>query len=123
MPKDIDSVAKVIMKWGKRFLVLERIDGDGWELPGGHLNMGEKFKQGAVREVYEETKIKITKLKTILRQKEFSMFLATPKVVKVTLSNEHTNYKWVTKREFIKLKLSRGTKLNLKIILNTVKFV
>jgi len=123
MPKDIDSVAKVIMKWGKRFLVLERIDGDGWELPGGHLNMGEKFKQGAVREVYEETKIKITKLKTILKQKEFSMFLATPKVVKVTLSNEHTNYKWVTKREFIKLKLSRGTKLNLKIILNTVKFV
>ncbi len=120
MTRDIDSVAKVIMKWRDRFLVLERINGDGWELPGGHLNLGEKFKQGAIREVYEETKIKISKLRTILKQKEFRLFLATPKTLSVTLSNEHASYKWVTKREFMKLKHSSGTKINIRVILNTV---
>jgi 8-oxo-dGTP pyrophosphatase MutT (NUDIX family) len=120
MPKDIDSVSKVIILWRDRFLVLERIDGDGWELPGGHLNEGEKFAAGAKREVYEETKIKISKLKVILKQKEFRLYTATPKILKVKLSNEHTAYKWVNKRQFLKLKLSRGTKLNLKKILETV---
>ena len=103
-----------------RFLVLNRIDGDGWELPGGHLNKGEKFSRGAIREVYEETKIKLSKLKLVLKQKDFRMYVATPKTTKVKLSNEHTEYRWVSKREFMKLKLSRGTKINLKIILNSV---
>ena len=120
MPQDIDSVAKVILFWKERFLVLNRVDGDGWELPGGHLNLGEKFSEGAKREVFEETKIKITKLKPILKQKDFRLYTATPKVIKVRLSNKHTDYKWVKKREFLKLKHSRGTKLNIKVILDTV---
>ena len=120
MTKDIDSVAKVILFWKDRFLMLERINGDGWELPGGHLNEGEKFSQGAKREVYEETGIKITKLKVILKEKDFRLYTATPRVLKVKLSNEHTNYRWVNKRQFIKMKLSKGTKMNLKKILDTV---
>ena len=120
MPVDINSVAKVILFWKDRFLVLKRVNGDGWELPGGHLNLGEKFSEGAKREVFEETKIKISKLKPILRQKDFRMYTARPRVIKVSLSDEHTDYKWVNKREFLKLKHSRGTKLNIKTILDTV---
>jgi len=120
MPKDIDSVAKVILFWKEKFLVLERVNGDGWELPGGHLNEGEKFSVGARREVFEETGIKITKLKLILREKDFRMYTATPRIIKVKLSDEHTAFRWVNKKQFMKMKWSRGTKLNIKKILDTV---
>ena len=65
MPKDIDSVSKVIVCWKKRCLLLRREDDKGWELPGGHLNEGETFLRGAKREVFEETGIKIQKNDTI----------------------------------------------------------
>jgi 8-oxo-dGTP pyrophosphatase MutT (NUDIX family) len=120
MSQDIDSVSKVIICWRGKLLMLERINGDGWELPGGHLNLGEKFLQGAIREVYEETKIKLKRLKVIHREKKFRLFIAQPKTIKVTISDEHLNYKWVNRRDILKLKLSRATKLNLKSILNSI---
>jgi len=120
MSLDTNKVAKVIMMWKNRCLMLERINGDGWELPGGHLNIGETFSQGAKREVMEETKIKISKLKTILKQTDFHLFVATPKILKVVLSDEHKSYKWVNKRQFLKLKHSKGTKINMVAILATL---
>lgn len=33
---------------------------DTWGLPGGHLEPGESFESAAVREVYEETGLRIT---------------------------------------------------------------
>ena len=120
MGKDIDKVAKVIMLWKQACLFLKRAGDSTWELPGGHLEQGEKFKQGAKREVYEETKIKISKLKPILRQNDFCLFVTHPKFINVTLSNEHTDYKWVLKSEINKIKLSKATKINIKTILDNI---
>ena len=120
MSVDTNKVAKVIMLWRDKCLMLDRINGDGWELPGGHLNVGENFTQGAKREVFEETGIKIAKLKTLIRQNDFELFVATPKILKVNLSNEHKNYKWVNKKQFLKLKHSKGTKINIVAILATI---
>ena len=120
MPVDSDSVSKVVITWKKSVLFLERQDGKGWELPGGHLNIGEKFVKGAKREVFEETGIKLTKLRVLLKQKDFCLFHAIPKVLKVKLSNEHTGYKWLNKRQILKQNITKATKWNLKVILNAI---
>lgn len=120
MAKDIDDVSKVIIKWKKACLFLKRASDDTWELPGGHLNVGENFKQGAVREVFEETGIKLNKLKVVLKQKDFCLFVAKCKILKIKLSNEHTDYRWILPKDINRIKLSKPTKLNIKTILNTI---
>lgn len=120
MPKDIKSVAKVVIKWKNMCLFLKRAGDNTWELPGGHLEAGETFKQGAKREVEEETNIKLSKLKLLRKQKDFCLFTATPKVIKVILSDEHVDYAWVTKKAVGKLKLSQATYKNIKLILNSI---
>lgn len=117
--QDVDDVSKVIILWSKRCLVLQKNNME-WELPGGHLNLGETYKQGAIREVREETGMKLGKLKTIIKQKQFRMFISHAKVIKVKLSDEHISYKWVNRKEFIKLKLTKSTLINLKSILNWI---
>lgn len=116
---DSDKVAKVIIIRKNTILFLQNDNGT-WELPGGHLNVGEKYKQGAKREVMEETGIVISKLKLITQGKNFKMFTALPKINKVTLSDEHIDYKWFNNSQIKKINLSKSTRLNLKFILNTV---
>jgi len=43
-------------------------DAGYWSIPGGHLDLGEKVKNAAEREAYEETgfKVKVTKLAGII---------------------------------------------------------
>jgi len=120
MSQDVKAVSKVIIKHGKRLLMLLRQDGNGWELPGGHLNIGENFIKGAKREVFEETKIKLTRFKLLLRQKDFCLFTSIANTTKVTLSSEHVDYKWVNSRQFKSLNITRATKLNVKRILDSV---
>lgn len=119
MIRDSDKVAKVIIKRGATVLFLKKDTGE-WELPGGHLHQGEKFRPGAKREVMEETGIRISKLKTIVITRNFKLFAAMPKNNKIKLSDEHTDYTWVTKQQVKQLKLTNSTKINLKFILNTI---
>ena len=119
MVKDSEKVAKVIIKRGRTALFLQKPTGE-WELPGGHIHLGEKSKIGAKREVMEETGIRISKLKTIVVTKNFKLYAAMPRNSKVNLSDEHTDYTWVTKQQVKQLKLSNSTKINLKFILDTI---
>jgi 8-oxo-dGTP pyrophosphatase MutT (NUDIX family) len=123
MPKDSKNVSKVIIMNGTHCLFLDRIDGNGWELPGGHLNMSEKYITGGIREVYEETGIKLNRLKPLIREKDFMLFVANVKSTKVTISNEHKGYRWCTYAQILKLNTTRATKRNLKMILKIVKAV
>lgn len=120
MSIDTDSVAKVIIFYKNTILMLHKHDASGWELPGGHLNLGENFKQGAFREVFEETNIKLRKLKPILQQPKFTLFVSRAKNVDVRLSSEHREFRWVNVKQLLKLKLTKSTKINLKTILQTV---
>ena len=120
---DTKNVSKVIIKWKNACLLLQRAGDGTWELPGGHLELGETFKQGAKREVFEETQIKISKLKTIIKEKTFRLYTCRPRVIKVVLSDEHKSYKWVLARDLMKLQLSKPTVYNLKTILKTIDTV
>ena len=119
MVKDSDKVAKVIIKRGKMALFLQKDTGE-WELPGGHIHIGEKSRAGAKREVAEETNIRISKLKTIFTSKDFKLYAAMPRSNRVILSDEHIGYIWCTKQQIKQLKLTNSTKINLRYILNTV---
>lgn len=51
---------RVVIAYNGKILLLKDWLGDGsWSLPGGGLHRGEESKRGAIREVYEETGLKI----------------------------------------------------------------
>lgn len=51
--------ADAVVQVGDHVLLIERGDGGGWALPGGFLNKNETFIQGAIRELKEETRLKV----------------------------------------------------------------
>lgn len=113
------------------FLVVKRNENDdlypgAWEFPGGHLEDGETLKNGLKRELMEEIgfiedfnpiiihyfdEVK-EKNNELIHNLEIDFIVNVDKSkVNVKLSEEHSDYKWVTKNsdyldEFIKDKLS-----------------
>ena len=87
-----------------------------WELPGGHLEAKESFKQAAKREVREETKLSIEKsmLEKIDRteDKEYIQTVYKYNLTgknKVKLSGEHVDYKWASRSDLDRLTLTNST--------------
>lgn len=117
--KDSNSVSKVIMTRGKCCLFLQKNTGE-WELPGGHLHVGEKHKPGATREVFEETGIRIFKLKLVRKGRNFKLFHNQPTTTKVKLSKEHVNHAWIDRKSLNKIKLTKST---IKNIPHVLKFI
>ncbi len=120
-----------ILKDGNQFLVVRRNENDelypgAWEFPGGHLENGETLKEGLKRELSEEIgfisefdpiithyydEVKKEKGKLIHNLEIDFIINVNKKLVNVKLSDEHCDYKWVTKNselldDFIKEKLS-----------------
>ena len=113
------------------FLAVKRNENDdsfpgAWEFPGGHLETGETLKEGLKRELkeeidftddfepiithyYDEVKEKNGKL---IHELEIDFLINVDSTkINVNLSNEHCDYKWLTKDssyldDFIKAKLS-----------------
>jgi 8-oxo-dGTP diphosphatase len=74
-----------------------------WEFPGGKVDQGESFDQALVREVYEETQLKIA-LDHVVGVSEQNLHLIravhiimSGKIIEgqLTLSDEHEGYAWV----------------------------
>lgn len=120
-----------ILKENDLFLVVKRNENDdlypgAWEFPGGHLEDGETLKVGLKRELEEEIGFTdefnpiITHYYDEIKEKKGELvhdleidFLVNvdSSKINVKLSNEHSDYKWVTKDsdyldKFIKDKLS-----------------
>ncbi len=55
----LNSTAVVLNDEFNRILLQKRSDNGLWGLPGGLLEMDETIEEGAIREVYEETNLKI----------------------------------------------------------------
>lgn len=50
-----DALVTVTLLGTRYLLMIEREDGHGWAVPGGHVEPGETGLQAAVRELHEET--------------------------------------------------------------------
>ena len=120
-----------ILRDNDLFLLVKRNENDdlypgAWEFPGGHLEDGETLKDGLKRELMEEIgytenfnpiithyfdEVK-EKNNELIHDLEIDFIINVDKSkVKVKLSEEHSDYKWVTKDsdyldEFIKDKLT-----------------
>ncbi|MBO4245733.1 MAG: NUDIX hydrolase [Bacilli bacterium] len=119
-----------ILKDDNELLIVKRSENDdlypgAWEFPGGHLENGETLKEGLKRELFEEIGFDIDfepiithyydeikeKNNELIHDLEIDFIINVKKEdINVVLSNEHCDFKWVTKEsdlldEYIKDKL------------------
>lgn len=105
---------KAIVIYHQKILILKRTrpssDGLGyWELPGGGLEYGETPHQALIRELKEETDLNIKIIKpvytfTAIRPEYQTVgigFLTIPTNDHVKLSEEHTDYQFVSSDELL----------------------
>ena len=90
---------------------------DGWEIPGGKVKKGEFFDEALRREYLEETGLEIiieslynviqnnyTACKTNEKIKSIQLIMkVTAESDEVTISEEHDDYNWFTKKEVCRL--------------------
>ena len=100
--KDSKNVSKaIIIKEDGALLLLrsvgQRFSGK-WDLPGGHIHIGESAKDGLIREVMEETGLKLEEPITKLYDDgSITFYKARMPDKDVSLSHEHSEHKFVTK--------------------------
>jgi len=100
------------------FLALKRSPNDfarpnDWDLSGGNVLYGIKHDESLRNEIMEESGVEVDKLTPTQvitnydeKKKIYYIFIGFSCVAgteEVTLSDEHVEYKWVTKKEFNKL--------------------
>lgn len=101
------------------FLLLKRNEKDKvypgiWQMITGGINENEKIREGVIREIREEIGVHPSAVFSLPRVNSFyfeygdaiclsPVFLAFIENKKVNLSEEHTEYKWVSFAEAIKL--------------------
>lgn len=119
MPEKFYVANKGVVIQKEKALLLEARDpkeGPYWDLPGGRMETDETVERALLRELQEElpsaTNLAIGKhLHTYKRPRPytdgtyvvFNIFAVTASLPTVTLSDEHTGYRWVTKEELLDL--------------------
>ncbi|NTU46010.1 NUDIX domain-containing protein [Candidatus Roizmanbacteria bacterium] len=98
------------------FLALKRSSEDisrpnCWDLPGGNVAFGELNTDALEREVKEETNLSFSGLEPVIvttsfdkNEERYYLFIgykARASSTLVTLSHEHSEFRWVTKDEFM----------------------
>lgn len=110
----------VLIQRDNKYLILLRSKHDDadpgcWDLAGGGIKFGEQPLAAALREAKEEAGVKIKPVKILstwaLYYKEYKVqwsveinILAKYVSGPVKLSKEHSDYKWVTKKELLNIK-------------------
>lgn len=117
----IELAIKGLVLHNGKALILQRSDHDEhgagtWECVGGGLEFGEDVEQSLIREVHEEAGIHIGIDKILYattfqtnstRQVVILKYLCNCQTDKVILSEEHKDFRWVSKEEAKQL-LSAG---------------
>jgi 8-oxo-dGTP diphosphatase len=111
-------IQKAVIKKGNKYLILLREPNDRfypkhWDFAGGSIELGETPILSIEREVMEETGFKVKAEEIIgtydleIEKVPLKFILYSTKIISgnIKLSKEHTDYKWSTKEEILKLKI------------------
>lgn len=102
---DSRQVAKVvIIDDSNRVLMLKRSDymdkyAGEWDLPGGHIKVGEDFLDGMKREVKEETNLDVKDLKFIQKIDNLDFYYCKYNNRPIKMSHEHTGFRFFDKEK------------------------
>ena len=100
---DIDKIVKAVLVSENAVFLLRRAPSeshsDKWDLPGGHLIEGEHPEDGLLREVWEETGLRIKSPVELYSQGKNTYFKAKMPPGKAKLSDEHTEHAMVHSEE------------------------
>lgn len=100
---DSKKVAKVvIIDNSNRVLLLKRSDyvnkyAGEWDLPGGHIKVGEKLLTGLKREVKEETDLDVSNLIFVEKIDNLDFYYCKYNNKPIKVSHEHTGFRFFDK--------------------------
>jgi 8-oxo-dGTP pyrophosphatase MutT (NUDIX family) len=113
--KDSNLSAKTIGFYKGKILLLKNKD-NTYEVPGGHVEKGESYLDGAKREFFEETGIKIINLKILKQSPNRIIYTCKLNTNIVKLSDEHIGFKFVEPKNIKKMNLNNKAKKDLNNI-------
>ena len=102
--KDCKQVTKVvIIDNDNRVLMLKRSDymdkyAGEWDLPGGHIKVGESLEIGLKREIKEETDLTIENVTFIEKMDNLYFYFCAYNQKPIKLSDEHTGFRFFSKQ-------------------------
>lgn len=101
----VDKDCKILII--KRAVRKEKAYPGLWDLPGGGVEEGETLQEAAAREVVEETGLEIKPARDYFyvyhyEDKDLYVYgmISESKNAAVTLSDEHTEFRWISKDEY-----------------------
>jgi 8-oxo-dGTP pyrophosphatase MutT (NUDIX family) len=99
--KDSSRVTKIVLVnsenkvlFLKRTGYVEKYAGQ-WDLPGGHVHVGEKLIDGLKRELEEETGLVVPRPSIFTKIENLYFFKGTYERGKIVLSSEHSEYDFI----------------------------
>lgn len=128
------AIKAVIVKNDKALVLKDNSRFKGYDLPGGKIDKGEGITKALKRELYEELGLKNFSIKEIIFAFErldyhkngarliLLFYKVEAKISKIRLSDEHTQFEWISKKDLakaIKNKMLRneGVKIALEKVL------